>query len=89
MTAPIWPGPAGKLRGVTLDRVAEVTAGFTADDWARVEGEHLDIIGLRLFNALEDFGVDMDDDPIAVFAWLYLAARRARLSAADLAGVSA
>ncbi len=89
MTAPIWPGPAGKLRGVTLATAAEVTAGFTTDDWARVEGEHLDIIGLRLFGELEDLGIDMDDDPIAVFAWLYLAARRARLAAPEPVGAAA
>jgi hypothetical protein len=78
-TRPAWPGAAGKLAGVTADRVRAVTAGFTAQDWAQLEDEHLDMIGLRLFGGLEYLGVDMDDDPIAVFCHLYLAARASRL----------
>lgn len=83
VAAPLWPGPAGRLRNVTLNTLPEVTASFTVADWARLEDEHLDIVGLRMFGELEEIGIDMDDDPVAVFCILYLGAREARRAAAQ------
>ena len=68
---------ARKLRGITPDQVDAVTADFNAADWCRLSEEHLNHIGMHMFPGLRDFGIDMDDDPIAVFCLLYLKARSA------------
>ena len=68
-----------KLHGVTLDRLDEVTSEFTAADWAQLDDEHLDVTGLDVLRGVAHLGVDMDEDPIALYCRLYLQARDVRL----------
>lgn len=69
--------PIDRLHGITPDHVSTVISTFTAADWCQLEAEHLDHIGLDVFTGMAALGVDLDEDPIAVFCRLYLAARAA------------
>lgn len=66
-----------KLQDATADQIDKLTADFTAADWCDLMTRHLDVASLDLLVHLEQLGVDMDDDPVAVFCRLYLAARAA------------